>query len=171
MSLPAPFAPLVAANDGLDNYPSSPSALAARMAEIYGVETDQVLPVRGLTHALELVWRLALKEGGSVEAPKDEPYARLQSIYPAKGDDIAVVARAIGSVEAIAEMAQRVAPALLVIDEGVIEFSDAPSAATIIKDVPNLIVLRSLLDARGFEVSARIGQAGHYVFERAFVEK
>ena len=31
--------------------------------------------------------------------------------------------------------------------------------------------LRSLLDARGFEVSARIGQAGHYVFERAFVEK
>ena len=31
--------------------------------------------------------------------------------------------------------------------------------------------LRSLLDARGFEVSARIGQIGHYVFERAFVEK
>ncbi|WP_292052046.1 MULTISPECIES: imidazoleglycerol-phosphate dehydratase HisB [unclassified Brevundimonas] len=158
MSLPAPFAPLVAANDGLDNYPSSPSALAARMAEIYGVETDQVLPVRGLTHALELVWRLALKEGGSVEAPKAEPYARLQSIYPAKGDDIAVVARAIGSVEAIAEMARRVAPALLVIDEGVIEFSDAPSAATIIKDVPNLIVLRSLSLAYGL-AGARVGAA------------
>jgi ferredoxin--NADP+ reductase len=31
--------------------------------------------------------------------------------------------------------------------------------------------LRSVLDARGFQVSPRIGQLGHYVFERAFVEK
>ncbi|MBN8799280.1 MAG: ferredoxin--NADP reductase, partial [Stenotrophomonas nitritireducens] len=31
--------------------------------------------------------------------------------------------------------------------------------------------LRSVLDARGFEVSPRIGSPGHYVFERAFVEK
>jgi len=30
---------------------------------------------------------------------------------------------------------------------------------------------RRLLDARGFVASAKIGQAGHYVFERAFVEK
>ena len=31
--------------------------------------------------------------------------------------------------------------------------------------------LRGVLDARGFETSPRIGQPGHYVFERAFVEK
>lgn len=31
--------------------------------------------------------------------------------------------------------------------------------------------LRTVLDARGFQVSPRIGQPGHYVFERAFVEK
>jgi ferredoxin--NADP+ reductase len=31
--------------------------------------------------------------------------------------------------------------------------------------------LRNLLDARGFEASHRIGSPGHYVFERAFVEK
>ena len=31
--------------------------------------------------------------------------------------------------------------------------------------------LRDILDARGFEVSPRIGSPGHYVFERAFVEK
>jgi len=31
--------------------------------------------------------------------------------------------------------------------------------------------LRSLLDARGFQTSPRIGTPGHYVFERAFVEK
>jgi len=30
---------------------------------------------------------------------------------------------------------------------------------------------RALLDARGFEVAPRIGTPGHYVFERAFVEK
>lgn len=158
MSLPAPFAPLVAGADGLDQYPSSPAALAARMADIYGVQADQVLPVRGLTHALELVWRLAARDGGSVEAPKAEPYIRLQAIYPAKGEAIAVVARAIGSVEAIVEMAARVAPALLVVDEGVIEFSDAASAVTAIKAAPNLIVLRSLSLAYGL-AGARVGAA------------
>lgn len=30
---------------------------------------------------------------------------------------------------------------------------------------------RALLDARGFVAAPRIGQAGHYVFERAFVER
>ncbi len=158
MSLPAPFAPLVSGFEGLDAYPANPSALAARMAEIYGVKADQVLPVRGLTHALELVYRLAARDGGSVEAPKAEPYTTLAAIYPAKGEAIAVVARAIGSVEAIAEMAARVAPALLVVDEGVIEFSDAQSAASIIEDNANLIVLRSLSLAYGL-AGARVGAA------------
>ena len=58
-NLPAPFAPLVSGGEGLDRYPAEPTALAARMAEIYGVAADQVLPVRGLTHGLELVFRLA----------------------------------------------------------------------------------------------------------------
>ena len=30
---------------------------------------------------------------------------------------------------------------------------------------------RALLDGRGFTASPRIGTPGHYVFERAFVEK
>ncbi len=30
---------------------------------------------------------------------------------------------------------------------------------------------RQILDSRGFQASAKIGQPGHYVFERAFVEK
>jgi ferredoxin/flavodoxin---NADP+ reductase len=29
----------------------------------------------------------------------------------------------------------------------------------------------TLLDARGFAVASRIGEPGHYVIERAFVEK
>lgn len=158
MSLPAPFAPLVAASDGLDSYPSAPSALAARMAQIYGVSADQVLPVRGLTHALELVYRLVARDGGSVEAPKAEPYSSLSAIYPAKGEPLAVIARAIGSVEAIAEMAARVSPALLVVDEGAIEFSDATSAASVIAANANLIVLRSLSLAYGL-AGARVGAA------------
>lgn len=162
MSLPAPYAPLVSGAEGLDSYPSNPSALAARMAEIYGVEAEQVLPVRGLTHALELVYRLAARDGGSVEAPKAEPYTTLSAIYPDRGEPLAVIARAIGSVEAIAEMAARVAPGLLVVDEGVIEFSDATSATTVIGDNPNLVVLRSLSLAYGLagaRVGAAIGQA------------
>lgn len=31
--------------------------------------------------------------------------------------------------------------------------------------------LRTVLDSRGFQTSPRIGTPGHYVFERAFVEK
>ena len=64
-NLPAPFAPLVSGSEGLDRYPAEPAALQARMAEIYGVPRDHVLPVRGLTHGLELVFRLCARGRGS----------------------------------------------------------------------------------------------------------
>lgn len=158
MTLPAPYPPLVSGGEGLDRYPGEPAALAARMAAIYAVPADQVLPVRGLTHGLELAWRLAARHGGSVEAPKAEPYERLAAIYPAKGEPAVVVIRALGSPEAVAEMAARVAPALLVVDEGLIEFSDSVSAATVVADQPNLVVLRSLSLAYGL-TGARVGAA------------
>ena len=62
-NLPAPFPPLVSGGDGLDRYPAEPRALADRMARDYGVPADCVLPVRGLTHGLELVFRLAARDG------------------------------------------------------------------------------------------------------------
>ncbi|MGQ2990714.1 MAG: imidazoleglycerol-phosphate dehydratase HisB [Brevundimonas sp.] len=161
MTLPAPFPPLVAGADGLDRYPADPSALAARMAEIYGVAPDRVLPVRGLTHGLELVWRLAAREGQTVQAPDAAPYTDLAALYARPGknaDTAAVVVRALGSPEAVAEMAARVAPALLVVDEGLIEFADTASAATVLDDAPNLIVLRSLSLAYGL-AGARVGAA------------
>ena len=158
MTLPAPYPPLVSGGDGLDRYPGDASALAARMAAIYAVPADQVLPVRGLTHGLELAYRLAARDGGSVEAPKAEPYDSLAAIYPAKGEPAVVVIRALGSPEAVAEMAARVAPALLVVDEGLIEFSDSVSAATVVADQPNLVVLRSLSLAYGL-AGARVGAA------------
>lgn len=158
MTLPAPYPPLVSGGEGLDRYPGEPAALAARMAAIYAVPADQVLPVRGLTHGLELAYRLAARDGGSVEGPKAEPYERLAAIYPAKGEPAVVVIRALGSPEAVAEMAARVAPALLVVDEGLIEFSDSVSAATVVADQPNLVVLRSLSLAYGL-AGARVGAA------------
>lgn len=159
MTLPAPFPPLVAGADGLDRYPGDTAALAARMAQIYGVAADSVLPVRGLTHGLELFWRLAARDGGSVEAPDAEPYAGLARIYRvSSGETVATVVRALGSPEAVAEMAVRLSPGLLVVDEGLVEFSDAPSAAALISDHANLIVLRSLSLAYGL-AGARVGAA------------
>ena len=110
-TLPAPFAPLVSGGDGLEKYPGDAQALRARMAEVYRAAPDQVLPVRGLTHGLELVWRLAARDGGGVQAPNGQPFDQLSAIYPARGETVATVIRGLGSLEAVTEMAQRVAPA------------------------------------------------------------
>lgn len=161
MTLPAPYPPLATGGEGLDAYPSRPEALAARMADLYGVTADQVLPTRGLTHGLELVWRLAARHGLKVQAPEAEPYQGLAALYarPAEqAETVAVVVRALGSTEAVAEMAERVAPALLVVDEGLVEFADSASAASVVKDHANLIVLRSLSLAYGL-AGARVGAA------------
>jgi histidinol-phosphate aminotransferase/imidazoleglycerol-phosphate dehydratase/histidinol-phosphatase len=129
------------------------------MAQIYGVAADSVLPVRGLTHGLELVWRLAARDGSSVEAPDAEPYAGLSRIYRVgEGETVATVVRALGSPEAVAEMAARLSPGLLVVDEGLVEFADASSAAALIGDHANLVVLRSLSLAYGL-AGARVGAA------------
>ena len=161
MSLPAPYPPLVSGGEGLERYPAEPTALTARMAALYGVVADQVLPTRGLTHGLELVWRLAARDGLKVQAPDAEPYTQLAALYarPADGaNTAAVIIRALGSPEAVAEMAARVAPALLVVDEGLVEFAEAPSAAAVVKDHANLVVLRSLSLAYGL-AGARVGAA------------
>ncbi|MBU1538737.1 MAG: imidazoleglycerol-phosphate dehydratase HisB [Alphaproteobacteria bacterium] len=160
-NLPAPFPPLVSGGEGLDAYPVEPRALAARMARVYSVPADSVLPVRGLTHGLELVYRLAARNGLRVEAPDAEPYRTLAGLYAAPAANAGtgvVIVRAAGAPEAVAEMAARVAPALLVVDEGMVEFADAASAATVIDDCANLVVLRSLSLAYGL-AGARVGAA------------
>lgn len=160
-NLPAPFAPLVSGGEGLDLYPAEPRALAARMAEIYAQPVERILPTRGLTHGLELIFRLAARDGARVEAPNAEPYRALAALYarPSAGaPTAAVIVRALGSPDAVAEMARRVAPALLVVDEGLAEFSDAVSAVAVIDTSPNLLVLRSLSLAYGM-AGARVGAA------------
>jgi len=58
----------------------------------------------------------------------------------------------------VAEMAERIAPALLVVDEGLAEYADNPSAVALIADHANLVVLRSLSLAYGL-AGARVGAA------------
>ncbi|HZV83723.1 MAG TPA: imidazoleglycerol-phosphate dehydratase HisB [Brevundimonas sp.] len=160
MSLPAPFAPLVAAGDGLECYPAEPRALAARMAEVYGVQPEQVLPIRGVTHGLELVFRLAARDGQTVEAPETEPCRSLRTLYAqaSVGASLAAVILAAADGTAQAEAAMRVSPALLFVDEGVVEFSDHGSSVSLIADHANLVVLRSLSLAYGL-AGVRIGAA------------
>ena len=54
---------------------------------------------------------------------------------------------------------------------GLPDFDPANDRFMICGSPQMLADLRQVLDTRGFEVSPRIGQPGHYVFERAFVEK
>jgi ferredoxin/flavodoxin---NADP+ reductase len=49
---------------------------------------------------------------------------------------------------------------------------DAAHDRAMICGSPQMLAdFRAILDARGFQAAPRIGTAGHYVFERAFVEK
>ena len=56
-------------------------------------------------------------------------------------------------------------------DLGLPEISPERDRAMICGSPQMLADFRALLDARGFSASPKIGVAGHYVFERAFVEK
>ncbi|MBU1324046.1 MAG: imidazoleglycerol-phosphate dehydratase HisB [Alphaproteobacteria bacterium] len=159
MTLPAPFPPLVSGAEGLDRAPTSAPAVAARMVEVYGVPADHVLPVRGASHGLELIFRLAAREGLRVDAPDAPPFDALAKLYrPAPQDAalLAMIVRGLGSPEAVTEMADRIAPALLVVDEARVEFSDQTSAAPLTQRHEGLVVVRSLSLSHGL-TGARVG--------------
>ncbi|MDP3401273.1 MAG: aminotransferase class I/II-fold pyridoxal phosphate-dependent enzyme, partial [Brevundimonas sp.] len=150
--LPAPFAPLVSGGEGLDRYPTGTATLAARMAEVYGVPVDQVLPVRGATHGFELIFRLALREQLGVQAPEGEPFTTLAGIYPTPaetGGVIRIAGRGTNGGDAAS-------CDLLVMDEAAIEFEASNSVAARVAGTPNLIVMRSLSLAYGL-AGARVG--------------
>jgi len=157
---------------GLDRWPDFPEALRRRMAEVYGVEPAQVLPTRGATHALELVFRLAALDGARAVAarrtPITERLARISrlALAEAQGPGVGAVVMAspsepLGEVLAPSEvraLAEKAAPALLVIDESTVEFADTPSLAALTGEIGNLVVLRSLSFAYGL-AGARCGAA------------
>ncbi len=150
--LPAPFAPLVSGGDGLDRYPTGTAALTARMAEVYGVPADHVLPVRGATHGFELIFRLALREQLGVQAPEGELFTTLAAIYPTPAETtgaIRIAGRGTNGGDAAS-------CDLLVMDEAAIEFEAGHSVAARVVSTPNLVVVRSLSLAYGL-AGARVG--------------
>lgn len=150
----APFPPLVTGGAGLERPPGAPDALRKRMAELYGVGEANVLPVRGVAHGVELVLRrVALDGATSVSAEGvDEVAALARLLRLTVGRNSvpgAVFASSLLDRATALERAKSVAPALLVIDERFVEFSDAPSLASLAAESNNLIVIRSLEIAYG----------------------
>ncbi|MDX2277508.1 MAG: imidazoleglycerol-phosphate dehydratase HisB [Hyphomonadaceae bacterium] len=145
----APFAPLIAGGADLRRAPPSPDALRQRLADVYGVDAECVLPVRGAAHGVEVVLRRAALDGAE--------FADLGGL-----DDVTALARAYrftmgaGGVrlsgalgEADARNALESGDGLLLLDERYAEFSDTPSLAALAARTDRLIVLRSLEIAYG----------------------
>lgn len=152
--LPAPFAPLTRDAEGLDAYPRT-DALRRRMAEVYGVAHDQVMPVRGVTHAVELALRLAARDGLAVDLPQDGVYADLRRLYRLDGAGKGVVVLRAPVSDAVLDQAVAGA-ALVMLDEGEIDFADAPSRLTTPDDQRPLLIVRSLSLSHGL-AGARVG--------------
>jgi imidazoleglycerol-phosphate dehydratase / histidinol-phosphatase len=159
----APFPPLVTGAEGLERRPEPPRVLRARMAEVYGVAAESLLPVRGMLHGAALVLRLAARAGAeNVVAPSTPELRRLAEI--AGLSLVAEANAATGAVfiaspsaddgrvvsgEPAATLAARSRPALVVVDESLIEFADAASLAELASRAESLVVIRSLEFARG----------------------
>lgn len=148
---PPGYPPLVNGAEGLERRPAPPDALRARMAELYGVPANQVLPTRGATHALELVLRSARASGRPSVGGEGEWLTRLASIYGYSveaGARLRVMSSPDERTGAVLSAAGAEALAgevdLLVVDESAIEFADSPSLAPLTGRVRNLVVLRSL---------------------------
>ncbi|HRP10007.1 MAG TPA: imidazoleglycerol-phosphate dehydratase HisB [Terricaulis sp.] len=157
----APFAPLLPDGEKLQAFPERPDALIARMAAIYGVAPESVLPTQGGAQALALIARHAALCGYGALAGARADLARIAAVNRlalAGATDAATGAVIIASPDLdsaplaaleIARRAREIAPALLVVDETLIEFEDAPSAAALIDEFGNLVVLRDLSYAYG----------------------
>jgi imidazoleglycerol-phosphate dehydratase / histidinol-phosphatase len=145
----APFTPLVPGGEGLDLRPIAPTALRRRMAAIYGVAEECVLPVRDTSHGLELVLRAATLDGArTVASAKSAELALLAQLYRldlTPDADVVIVSDATN----IAARAIAARSSLFVVDETFVEFGDANSLAPLAAAHENIIVLRSLTYAYG----------------------
>lgn len=111
----APFPPLAPGAEGLDRPPAFPEALRRRMAAVYGVAPEQVLPVRDLDQAYELMTRAGVSESltddsaaefSDAPAPLEELKQRLvlRSLSLAYGLAGAPCAAVIGAPDAIVRL-------------------------------------------------------------------
>lgn len=123
---------------------------------------DKVIVTHGVRHAEDLAYREYIER----ELPKHE-YLGEQIrekllYYPAVSRETFPHHGRITDLMASGQM-QR--------DLGLPEINPATDRAMICGSPGMLADFRKLLDERGLVASSKIGQAGHYVFERAFVEK
>jgi imidazoleglycerol-phosphate dehydratase/histidinol-phosphatase len=156
----APFPPLVAGAEGLDESAEYPISLQVRMAEVYGVPVQNVLPVAGRAEAAELLVRRAFARGERVVSGPAafRTIARIYGLsYQAepKGADLLLALSPGSDGEAALDMAaakavrENGANGLLIADETAIEFSDSPSLASEAAKSDWLLVIRSLSQAYG----------------------
>lgn len=182
-----PFPPLIAGGDGLEKPPSQPDALRARMADVYGVAAENVLPVRGLYHGLALILRKIASEGaGNVAAaksPEFERIARISGLSLAAEPDLATGAivtaspssedgRVLGVEDATA-LAKRLGSSIVVVDESLIEFTGGASLVRVAAVADNIVVVRNLATTYGLAgdpVGALIAQPTLIAALAAFLE-
>ena len=164
-----PWPPLVPGGEGLNRYPEQPTTLRRRLAEMHLIDPAFVLPVQGATHGLDLLMRRARLDGAThvcLQSPAPDVWARLAALNGLSdgGDDstMTVIGRPSnlrGEVMRVGEvvgMANRLSPALIIVDESAIAFAQFSSVVQLVQGLPNLVVLQSLSSAYGL-AGARIG--------------
>ena len=154
--------PALAAGDALTGAPPSTDPLRQRIAVLYRVPTDCVLPTRGATHALELVLRAAARDGARTVAGAFTGLDQLAAIYGLELSAQTPAIRVIASPDSRGRLVTaltRSADEILVVDESAIEFAPADaSLAPLAARTPGVVVLRSLSLAYGLR-GARCGAA------------
>jgi histidinol-phosphate aminotransferase len=172
----------------LNRYPEpQPEKLRRRLADIYGVDSSQVLLTRGMDEGIDIVIRsfcrpyqdsigilpptysyykvaadingvatldLTETQEGKVKLEKLEDPLCCKILFFCSPNNPTGSVMQLEEIKKICEtVAQR---SLVVIDEAYIEFADGPSASCLLKECPNLIVMRTLSKAYGL-AGCRIG--------------
>jgi histidinol-phosphate aminotransferase/imidazoleglycerol-phosphate dehydratase/histidinol-phosphatase len=172
----SPFPSLNAAGAGLEALPPSLEPLRERMADVYGVETSQLMVTRGASHGLEILMRRLRTHGHEfVWAPGGDAYLQeLCAVYnlevrtpPAKGpltkgggfyriDNPRLPDGKAWDLVAARTLAVDIFPCILVIDESYCDAAERASLVQLAQNEPNVVVLRSLSWLFGL-AGARVG--------------
>jgi histidinol-phosphate aminotransferase len=177
--------PLLDQPDRLNRYPEpQPAELVARLANLYGIQQDQLLVTRGSDEGIDLLVRVFCRAGQDAILHCPPTFGMYRIAAQAQGADIVPVTRNATQGFELDEAAvlerfskdpriklifltspnnptgdligrdflQRLLDvsrgrALVVLDEAYAEFCDEPSAAELIADHENLVVLRTMSKA------------------------
>jgi ferredoxin--NADP+ reductase len=142
------------------------TGLAPFLATIKDPETYERFDTVVLTHGVRGVADLAYRDYIEQELPRHEylgeTIAAKLRYYPA------VSREAFATRGRLTELLES---GRMMSDLGLPPLDPAHDRAMICGSPQMLADFRTILDGRGFSAAPRIGVAGHYVFERAFVEK